>query len=62
MLPVAESFIQHDPLLQHSTEFSGLGANSSYNSLAEFYDQFQAKIRFFLGNSVSPWGDMQTSK
>lgn len=47
MLRVAESFIQHDPVLQHSTEFSGLGATSSCNSLAQFYDQFQAKISFF---------------
>lgn len=37
MLPVAKSFIQHDPVLQHSTEFSGLGTTSNYNSLAEFF-------------------------
>lgn len=47
MLPVAENFIQHDPVLQYSAEFSGLDATSSYNSLAEFYDWFQAKITFF---------------
>lgn len=37
MLPVAKSFIQHDPVRQHSTEFSGLGTTSNYNSLAEFF-------------------------
>lgn len=47
MLPVPGSFVQHDPVLQHSTEFSGLGASSNYNSLAEFYDWLQAKISFF---------------
>lgn len=47
MLPAAESLIQHDPVLQHSSEFSGLGASSNYSSLAKFYHWLQAKTSLF---------------
>lgn len=65
MPSVAESFIQCDPALQHSTKFSGLDATSAdqlQQSLAEFYALMLNKNKFFPGNSVLSLRDMQTSK
>lgn len=55
MLSVAENFIQCDPVLQHSTEFSGLDTTSAdqlQQSLAEFCALIPNKNKFFSGNSV----------
>lgn len=56
MPSVAESFIQCDPVLQHSTEFSGLDATSSdqpQQSLAEFSALPSNKKKVFPGDNVN---------
>lgn len=58
MPSVAESFIQCDPVLQHSTEFSGLDATSAdqlHRVLLNFMHWSQTKISFFQVTVSHHW-------